>query len=1106
MKNKKLLSGLLAASMLTSGFSAFAAYGTGTFAEETRTYFYSNTYDKDLENNFGYDMEITADPDSSAVDNKVMHVTDVDGTGKGTSNFYSTLQLGFNWKSQESMGIDGSKKTVSSVDMYLPSGLLNELSEKKIRAGVLPLTYWDIYVTGMTITKTDGEDTFTLTVGDSVKKIQPDTWFNLKCDYRIKKAPVNVYINDELLGTAQVPDWQRTDETGYWNVQSYFGGIGFKSDANMPLTTGFYIDNAAVYEYKNQTVTLNIADGDTDVARTKEFTADFSVPVSADKYAGKIRLTPKESTAVTAAVEQNGENGIKFNFGKLSYDTEYTLTMDEVIDGELYIPSQTVTFTSEHNSKLDTRNYIYLNDYSSAADKTTMSCEAVLASDPEDASNKVVKITDTTGVKDPSWIAGDVYTISPWPTVWESTVSNKITFESAGIQAGRQTTFETDMYLTEGLLDDLANGDTIDIGLPYYNAILSGERVMRIKLSKTADENTFTLTDEISQTKKLNPNRWYNIKFVGTVGANKPISFYVDDELVFTKNLDWQGNEAWAMSSYCLGISFMMSKSATEPFKINNGFYLDNGSIWQIKDQDYTVDIEDGATDVSYSKEFTLTFGAAVDAADYEGKITATAENGSPITASVTQNGTKSLKFKFDGLSGFTAYTLNIASVTKGEASFPSKTITFTTGEAPRIDEKTSFFSYTMTQSEVDSLARQYVWLSDAKLALKKDPTNSENNVVAYTTAGNLNETNGTRGYMSRMDIAPSGKKYSDYGMSDSKTLFAQARFYLPAAALNEMPADGYYQTGLGSCEAGDRYFQGSVKLTKSTDGQSFVLNAQNKTMNIAPDTWFDIKWAYTPNTKNTTVYVNGEVFDYITVGTYEITSEKAANGVRIATPQGTVITDGIYIDDVAVWQMRNAIGTDSVTTDIENGKLIVDFATNPVLEELSKIALKYNGSEIPNALLNPQIKANGHTVEFDIDYSTLALSSVYTVEIPTGFKDVNGQINISTVSAEFTTPKSTNIYIDSYTVTAPSAEGAGVSVQLANAAAAKSAWVVMAVYGKYNELIAIDENTVNVDKTGTVNLSVTENCANAEQIRIYVWDAPETMNPLQRNELAWSK
>ena len=369
-----------------------------------------------------------------------------------------------------------------------------------------------------------------------------------------------------------------------------------------------------------------------------------------------------------------------------------------------------------------------------------------------------------------------------------------------------------------------------------------------------------------------------------------------------------------------------------------------------------------------------------------------------------------------------------------------------------------------------------------------------------------MNETNGTRGYMSRMDIAPSGKKYSDYGMSDSKTLFAQARFYLPAAALNEMPADGYYQTGLGSCEAGDRYFQGSVKLTKSTDGQSFVLNAQNKTMNIAPDTWFDIKWAYTPNTKNTTVYVNGEVFDYITVGTYEITSGTAAIGVRIATPQGTVITDGIYIDDVAVWQMRNAIGTDSVTTDIENGKLIVDFATNPVLEELSKIALKYNGSEIPNALLNPQIKANGHTVEFDIDYSTLALSSVYTVEIPTGFKDVNGQINISTVSAEFTTPKSTNIYIDSYTVTAPSAEGAGVSVQLANAAAAKSAWVVMAVYGKYNELIAIDENTVNVDKTGTVNLSVTENCANAEQIRIYVWDAPETMNPLQRNELAWSK
>lgn len=223
-------------------------------------------------------------------------------------------------------------------------------------------------------------------------------------------------------------------------------------------------------------------------------------------------------------------------------------------------------------------------------------------------------------------------------------------------------------------------------------------------------------------------------------------------------------------------------------------------------------------------------------------------------------------------------------------------------------------------------------------------------------------------------------------------------------------------------------------------------------------------------------------------------------------TPQNTVITDGIYADDVAVWQMAKAIGADSITTNIENGKLIVDFATNPVASELSKVTLKFNGAEVKDMLSNPQIGSNGHTVTFDIDYSKLTLSSVYSVVLPSGFTDVNGQVSYFAAEKEFTTPKSVDVYIDSYEVTAPTSSGAGVSVELVNASAAKSAWVVMAVYGKYNELISLDQKTVTVNKTENVELNVTADCTGAEQIRVYVWDSPETMNPLQKNELVWHK
>ena len=1128
MKNKKLLSSLLAASMLASAFPALAAYSTSKFDEATRTYAYSNDYSTaSLGSYYDCEVERVADPDNTAEGNTVEHVTNKDAS-KTQSYFsgavyivspYPNVWVDANKSKQfKDYGMKNGKETTFSTDLYLPTGLLDDLSNGDTVEIGLPM-YWSSYEQGerimrIQLSKTAEANTFTLTCGEKTATLNPDTWYNIKFVGTLgKNKPINFYVNDQLTFTQNL-SWQAAD----WNENSACFGIAFKmpkkSDTeDLQLNTGFYVDNASIWQLADQDVTLNIEDNAENVSRTQEFTASFGVNVSASDYEGKIKLTPTGGEAVTAAVTQNGDNGIKFSFGKLAFDTEYTLTMDSVVNGEVLIPAQTVTFTTEHDSRLDTRNYIYRNDYSASADKSLHFIQANLIADPKDATNKVVKITDAGTATYENWSVGSVYTISPYNTIWLDAKKHK-TFSGLGVTSEKEITFETDLYLPTGLLTDLKDGEVIEIGLPNYSAYLGSQRLMKITLTKTADADTFTLTYGTA-TKILNPDEWYNIKFVGTVGKAGPLKFCVNDEVVFKKNLSWEAEQAWLLSHFCLGISFVTTRftgGASVPVVLDTGFYIDNGAIWQAKDVNYTLDVADGDTDVAYKKEFVANFEAAVTAEAYEGKITATDADGKAIKATVTQNGTKSLKFSFAGLAGETEYTLNFDAVTVGEASFPAKSIKFTTGVAPRIDKTKTLFSYDMSSSKPNGTSGG--WENTAKLEFIDDPKDSTNKDVAYT----FETDSGKRGN-GRMDISPLGvwdqkgstTIYSKWGMTDDKSLYASGRFYLTSGALAQLSENGYYKIGLGSCAADDVYTQGDMIFKKSEDGTKFVLTTKNATKEIDPDTWFELKWIYSPNAVGAEGYFNGELLDSELAGhaNYQINSNEMALGVRIVTPNGTHLTQGILADDVEVYQMENAVGISKIETDLDNGKLLVDFATNPLESELSKVALKYNGTEVKNALSNPQVKANGYTVSFDIDYTALALSSEYTVAIPAGFRDVNDQKRLSFAEKPFTTPKSTTVYIDNKTVTtAPSATGAKVDVTLGNASSSKSTWVVMAVYGKYNELIALDEKTVTVEKGVPMPLSleVTADCSKAEEVRIYVWDSPDTMNPRQKNELAWTK
>ena len=153
-------------------------------------------------------------------------------------------------------------------------------------------------------------------------------------------------------------------------------------------------------------------------------------------------------------------------------------------------------------------------------------------------------------------------------------------------------------------------------------------------------------------------------------------------------------------------------------------------------------------------------------------------------------------------------------------------------------------------------------------------------------------------------------------------------------------------------------------------------------------------------------------------------------------------------------------------------------------------------------------IAINGYVVKFGIDFSKLAFSTDYTVKIPVGYTDINGQYMMAEESKVFTTPASFSIVNDGTAVAAtPAASGVTVNVKLKNGLGVKTgAWIIAAAYGDFNRMIGVAEKKVEVTDTYTDTLTITEDCTDAKIIKFYIWNNQTDIKPLQASTSIWTK
>ncbi|MEG2584357.1 MAG: hypothetical protein RSA27_07615, partial [Oscillospiraceae bacterium] len=139
--------------------------------------------------------------------------------------------------------------------------------------------------------------------------------------------------------------------------------------------------------------------------------------------------------------------------------------------------------------------------------------------------------------------------------------------------------------------------------------------------------------------------------------------------------------------------------------------------------------------------------------------------------------------------------------------------------------------------------------------------------------------------------------------------------------------------------------------------------------------------------------------------------------------------------------------------------------------------------------------------------YFNMVIGGEYSVELPVGFTDMNEQFIKEIYKKNFIASSPKAVYIDDSltTFTAPSASGASASVTFkTEESIAKNAWVSMAVFGAYNELISIDTKNISVLEPFKADFSVATDCSNATKIMIFSWDSENGMVPYEKSKMIW--
>lgn len=340
---KKFQTALLAFVCTAGTFPAYAAHTESTFEEVNRQYFYINKFDSKKENgNLGFETVLVEDPKDSS--NKVMHVTDSNGTGEGQSDYNVLALSGLSdgWAATptyQSMGFDNNKLIIMETDIYLPAGLTDEINTLKIGAPAYD-SIWNIDLCGAISVSKKDESGFIFKTGSAQKDIAADEWYNVKFTYNVRTGAWKSYIDGETFSSGTLSDWLRP------NFTAVAQGLKVESKGGA-LTDGFYLDNVSMYQLIPQDIIFGISDGETDVAAEDGISVNIGTAVSAEALAGKFKATDAEGVSTVGTVTSIDDTNVLVSFTGLSENTEYTLEFSGYSTAAAILNSASVTFTTK---------------------------------------------------------------------------------------------------------------------------------------------------------------------------------------------------------------------------------------------------------------------------------------------------------------------------------------------------------------------------------------------------------------------------------------------------------------------------------------------------------------------------------------------------------------------------------------------------------------------------------------------------------------------------------------------------------------------------------------------------------------------------------------
>ncbi len=1033
-------------------------------------------------------------------------------------------------KTWAAAGYDANKPLIFKTKFYVSSALLAELDSSSKYIRLVPALYNtdDSFHTNDTINyryalaKLNGK----LVYGDNQSlsyrhtELTADEWheitFVLNPENQTGGAQ-KVYID----GTNVTSALKLSDFTGTQFMQTAFSdsfradAFGISTASGFKPANPFYIDDVEVYQAKNAFTAENNYDGQYSSEVT--FSSTVNNALSDDSI---ITITNSDDTAVD------------FDYSVTLDDTrtKATVSFEDATEGKTYKINVKSTITDNYYQTIsgtksfeittpvfvpddaDYANYmIYANYNKSVATKNITNTNTSASQVSDDIAlklgegNKAYKVTAAT---------------SNYVTLGVANKANK-TWAEAGYDANKPLIFKTKFYVSEELLSELSDTKNIRFEPMLYNTdntfalaeTMSG--TARYALGKVnnqlvyGDSNYYT-----GRCKVLEVNKWHEITYVldpeNTAGSKQKV--YIDGEDV-SGNIRLDLMTMNTFDSTFRADAFAIATPST--FKPANPFYIDDVEVYQAKNAFTAENNYDG----QYSSE--VTFSAPVaDGLDGKKVVTITNADDTAVNFdySVTLDETRTkatVKF-YDAADG-TAYKINAVAKdnyyqsVSGTKSFEITTPVF----VPEHDDALNYMIYanynkSVATKNITGTNMDISQVSDDITALLGEGNKAYKVTAAtnnYVTLGVANKANNT---------------WADAGYDANKPLIFKTKFYVSSALLAELDSSSKYIRLVPALYNGDDTFHTNdtinsryslAKLNGKLvygDNNGFA----NRCTELTADEWHEITFVLDPENQTggaQKVYLDGkDVSDAL--GLYYYTETQfmqtafsdsfRADAFGISTASGFKPTNSFYIDDVSVYQANEAFAVEFEEPTKDYVK--INFS-NPVKADASKIAVTNStGYSVEGTTVS--FAADGMSAT--VNYSLLS-GEEYTITVKSGLLDIYYQRLTTDAKRTFSSAKSYNIYIDSWTEITPTTNGVSTNVTLKEGSEGRTAAVlIMAVYDEDDKLIALDTQdiTAETDLSIPVEMAATKDCSKADQIKLMLWDNLDNMVPFHQFDTAWTK